>query len=210
MDNKFFYGKVSDNKDPDELNRVRVTILGEQKFVSNWLPVISPSAGADTGLSLLPDVDDEVLIVSMSGNKSRMAVLGSSWFNDGTPPVTGENSDADLNADGKNSLKFLKSRSGNMIIFDETEGAEKFQIITGDGKTRFEFDTAGEIGNLTSEQDVMIGAKGSLTLKAESISIQSEKSIEISGEEYTVSAKKAADITSDKDMTVKGSGIALN
>ncbi len=188
---------MSDNKDPDELNRVRVTILGEQEAVSNWLPVISPSAGSDTGVSMLPDVDDEVLIVSMSGNNLKMAVLGSSWFADGTPPVTGENSDADLNGDGKNSLKFMKSR-------------EKLQFITGDGKTRFEFDTAGEIGNLTSEQDVMIGAKGSLTLKAESISIQSEKSIEISGEEYAVSAKKAADITSDKDMTMKGSGIALN
>ena len=201
---------MSDNKDPDELNRVCVTICGEQESVSSWLPVISPSAGADAGVSLLPDVDDEVLIVSMSGNNLKMAVLGSSWVADGTPPVTGENSDADLNGDGKNSLKFMKSRSGHMIIFDDTEGAEKFQIITGDGKTRFEFDTAGEIGNLTSEQDVMIGAKGSLTLKAESISIQSEKSIEISGEEYAVSAKKAADITSDKDMTMKGSGIALN
>ncbi len=199
----FFFAKVCDNKDPDELNRVRVTILGEQETVSNWLPVISPSAGADA-------VDDEVMIVSMTGDNSRMAVLGSSWFTDGNPPVTDENSDADLNADGKNSLKFLKSRSGNMIIFDDTEGAEKFQIISGDGKTRFEFDTAGETGNLTSEQDVMIGAKGSLTLKAESISIQSEKSIEISGEAYTVSAKKAADITADKDLTVKGSGIALN
>ncbi len=131
-------------------------------------------------------------------------------FADGTPPVTGENSDADLNGDGKNSLKFMKSRSGHMIIFDDTEGAEKFQIISGDGKTRFEFDIAEEIGNLTSEADVMIGAKGSLTLKAESISIQSEKSIEISGEEYKFSAKKAADITADKDLSVKGSGIALN
>ena len=188
-----------------------VTILGEKgETVSNWIPVISLSTGADAGISMLPEVDDEVMIVSMTGDNSRMAVLGSSWFTDGNPPVTDENSDADLNADGKNSLKFLKSRSGNMIIFDDTEGAEKFQIITGDGKTRFEFDTAGEIGNLMSEQDVMIGAKGSLTLKAESISIQSEKSIEISGEAYTASAKKAADITADKDLTVKGSGIALN
>ncbi len=207
----FFFAKVCDNKDPDELNRVCVTILGEKgETVSNWIPVISLSTGADAGISMLPEVDDEVMIVSMTGDNSRMAVLGSSWFTDGNPPVTDENSDADLNADGKNSLKFLKSRSGNMIIFDDTEGAEKFQIITGDGKTRFEFDTAGEIGNLMSEQDVMIGAKGSLTLKAESISIQSEKSIEISGEAYTASAKKAADITADKDLTVKGSGIALN
>ncbi len=76
MNNMFFYAKVSDNKDPDELNRVRVTILGEQEAVSNWLPVVSPSAGFDAGVSMLPDIGDEVLVVSMSGSKSRTAVLG--------------------------------------------------------------------------------------------------------------------------------------
>jgi uncharacterized protein involved in type VI secretion and phage assembly len=210
MNNEFFYGKVSDNKDPDELNRVKVTILGKEESVSDWLPVVTPLAGPDNGISILPEVDDIVVVVAMEGSNIKKAVLGSIWFNNAAPPETGENSDGDLNGDGTNSLKFLKSRSGHMIIFDDTDGAEKFQIISSDGKSRFEFDVAGELGNLTSEVDVVISAKGTLTLMAESITIQSEKVIEISGDEYAASAKSAMEITADKDITIKGSGIALN
>jgi uncharacterized protein involved in type VI secretion and phage assembly len=207
---QFFYGKVSDNKDPDSLNRVRVTILGETESVSDWIPVVTPFAGLDSGMSVLPEIDDMVLIAAIDGENNKKAVIGSVWFSGGEPPVTGENSDADLNQNGKNSLKFIKSRSGNMIIFDDTEGDEKIQIISSDGKSRFEFLNADEMINLETENDITISAKGIVSIQAEEIEIISEKQINVSGEEIQVSAKKAMDIVSDKEMTIKGSGIALN
>jgi uncharacterized protein involved in type VI secretion and phage assembly len=210
MFTKYFYGKVSDNKDPDSLNRVKVTILGEKETVSDWLPVITPLAGADCGISILPEVDDMVLIVSLDGNNIKKAVIGSVWFSGSEAPVTNENTDADLNQDGKNSLKFFKSKSGSMFIFDDTEGEEKIQIISSDGKSRFEFLNADEIINLETEADISIGAKGIVSIQAEEIEITSEKQINVSGEEMQFSAKKTMDISSDKDISIKGSGIALN
>jgi uncharacterized protein involved in type VI secretion and phage assembly len=210
MFTKYQYGKVSDNKDPDSLNRVKVAIIGEEEMVSDWLPVITPLAGPDNGISILPEVDDMVMVVAADDSNIKKAVLASSWFIDAAPPETGENSDADLNGDGNNSLKFIKSKSGSMIIFDDTEGEEKIQMISSDGKSRFEFLNADELVNLETELDITIGAKGIVSIQAEEIEMTSEKQINLSGEEVQVSAKKTMDITADKDMTIKGSGIALN
>lgn len=210
MFTKYFYGKVTDNQDPDSLNRVKVTILGEKETVSNWLPVIMPFAGPDNGVSILPEVDDMVMVVAMDGGNNKKAVIGPTWFSGGEPPVTDENTGADLNQDGNNNLKFFKSRSGNMVILDDTDGEEKIQIISSDGKSRFEFLNADEIVNLETELDLTIGAKGVVSIQAEEIDITSDKQINLSGEEVQVSAKKAMDIKADKDITIKGSGIALN
>jgi uncharacterized protein involved in type VI secretion and phage assembly len=210
MFTKFFYGKVTDNKDPDKLNRVKVSILGEEESISDWLPVVTPLAGSNNGISILPELDDMVIVLSMDGSNIKKAVIGSVWFSGNEPPVTNENTDADLNQNGENNITFIKSRSGNMIIFDDTEDDEKIQIISSDGKSRFEFLNNDEKINVETENDIVIGAKGIVSIQAEEINMISEKQINISGEEVQVSAKKKMDIISDKDMTIKGSSITLN
>jgi uncharacterized protein involved in type VI secretion and phage assembly len=210
MFTKFFYGKVSDNKDPDSLHRVKVTIMGEEESVSDWIPVIAPLAGSDYGISVLPEIDDMVCVISMDGDNNKKAVIGSIWFNGKEAPITNENSSADLNQDGKNSLKFIKSRSGSMIIFDDTEGEEKIQIILSDGKSRFEFLNADEMINLETENDIVIGAKGIVSIQAEEIEMISKKQISFNAEDVHVSAAKNMHINADKEITMKGASIALN
>jgi hypothetical protein len=41
----FFWGKVTDNVDPDGLNRVRVSKLAEEESVTDWVSVITPHGG---------------------------------------------------------------------------------------------------------------------------------------------------------------------
>lgn len=205
-----YYAKVSDNKDPDSLNRIRVALQGEEESVSDWIPVITPYAGSECGLSFLPEIDDEVLIVALDGHNADKVAIGSPWTANAKPPKTGENGDADLNGDGKNSLHFLKSRSGSMFIFDDTDGKEKIQLISSDNKSRLEFNVPDKLVNLKTENDLTIGAKGLITIKAEEISITSKKQMNVSGDEIQVKAKKTLSITADQDITLKGSGIALN
>jgi phage baseplate assembly protein gpV len=206
----YYWAKVTDNADPDKLNRVKVVKKGEDESVADWIPVLTPYGSSDVGLSFLPDVDAQVLVVSLGPTDAQKAVIGSVWSNDAPPPESGENSSADFNDDGENSLKFFKSRAGNMLIFDDTKDAEKLQLIFAKNKSRLEFSEADELISLDTEQDIIIGAKGVVSIKAEEVEITSEKQVNISADEYQVSAKKDLEIKTDKDMSVKGSGISLN
>jgi uncharacterized protein involved in type VI secretion and phage assembly len=205
-----YFAKVTDNKDPDGLNRVRVARTGDGDSVTDWIPVITPWAGSGAGLSALPEPGSQVLVVSLDSREIKKAVLGGLWSAAAPPPETRENPEADLNQDGKNSLRFIKSRAGSMIIFDDTEGAEKIQIISAGGKSRLEFLTAGEILSLETDTDITIGAKGSLAIQAEEIEISGAKAVSLRAEEIMIAAKKNLEAAADRDMTLKGSSISLN
>jgi phage baseplate assembly protein gpV len=201
---------VTDNADPDALHRVQIAKIGEEDGTTDWIPVITPYSGSEAGSSLLPDVDDQVLVVSFDSKGIKKAVIGSIWSNEANPPKTEENSGADLNADGENSLRFFKSRAGSLFIFDDTEGAEKIQLISSDGKSRLEISVADELLSLTTDNDLTMGAKGAISIQAEELSIELEKQVDVSMEEYQVSSEKAFDMEADKDMGFTGSGISLN
>jgi len=206
----FYWAKVTDNADPDKLNRVKVAKKGEEENVAEWIPFLTPYGGSDTGLSFLPDVDDQVLVISVGIKDGQKVVIGSVWSNEMSPPESEENSAADFNDDGENSLKFIKSRAGGMLIFDDTKDAEKIQLISAGKKSRFEINEPDELVALNTEHDINITAKGAVSIKAEEISVTSEKQMNISADEYQLDAKKGLDIKSDKDITIKGSGISLN
>jgi phage baseplate assembly protein gpV len=206
----YFLGTVTDNADPDGLHRIRVTRSGEDGTVTDWIPVASSYTGEEAGLSLLPDVGDQILVVSLDQMNVKKTAIGGLWYNGAEPPETGENTDADLNQDGKNALGFFKSRAGHMFILDDTEGQEKIQIIASDNKSRLEFNLPEELVSLDTEHDLSLGAKKGLNIQAEEIEIQAEKQLALSGEEYQIAAKKALEIKADKDVSVEGTGLALN
>jgi uncharacterized protein involved in type VI secretion and phage assembly len=206
----FYWATVTDNADPDGLFRVKVVKEGEEESVADWVPVLTPYGSSDTGLNFLPDVDDQVLVIALGTVDVRKAVIGSVWSDEVPPPQTGENTSADLNGDGENALRFFRSRTGNQLIFDDTEDAEKIQLISADGESRLEISVPDELFSLDTSKDLSIGAKGTITINAEEIDISSEKQFNISADECQVDAKKGLNISTDKDMSIKGSGIALN
>ena len=212
MQGSYFYiAKVTDNQDEDGLNRIKVTTQYKEEAVSYWLPYLSASAGNGVGFSSLPDIDDQVLVLAMGDSRETQIVIGSFWNENCPPPKTEENTDADLNGDGKNSLNFIKSKSGNMIILDDSEGKEKIQLIASGGETRIEFDLENELINMETDKDISVSAKGNISIQTEEdIEIKSKKSLNIETEDFTVKANKEINIEASKDMTIKGSGIALN
>ena len=206
----YFFATVTDTQDPDSLGRVRVTRAGDEEGVTDWIPVVTPLAGNGTGFFMLPPVGSQVLVLTLDGCEERKVVVGGLWGEEAMPPVTGENSEADLNKDGKNSLCFFRSRAGSMFIFDDTEGAEKIQIIAPGGASRLEFLPAEEKVSLQAEGELAITAKGALRFTASEIEIECEKDLRANGGEIAVTAKKNCEISADKDLSVKGSSIALN
>lgn len=209
--NEFIFGTVSDNADPDGMGRVKVTyqIEGEEKD-TNWFPCLSLYATNESGAFFLPEIGDQVVLAFMTGSHEKGFIMGSLWHQENTPPVTEENTASDLNDDGENNLQFIKSRSGNMLIFDDKSGEEKVQLIASGGATRVEFLLADEEVNMETDVDLRITAKGKIMIEAEEGELSFSKGLNIEGKGIIMDSSDTLDVTASGNMGIEGSSVKLN
>lgn len=167
-----FVGIVTNNQDPGNPGRVKVRYPwlsdGEE---SAWARVATPMAGADRGLYLLPEVDDEVLVAFEHGDIRFPYVLGALWNGRDMAPAANE--------DGKNNVRMLRSRSGHVIRLDDTDGKEKIEIVDKTGKNSIVLDTAGNTITLAAGGDITIQAGGKLTLSGKGVELASTGEIKV-------------------------------
>ena len=69
-------GVVIDITDPLHLGRVRVQLPAYSNTETEWLGVLSAGAGKGKGLTILPDIDDQVLVMLPHGDPAYGVVLG--------------------------------------------------------------------------------------------------------------------------------------
>jgi uncharacterized protein involved in type VI secretion and phage assembly len=190
-------GLVIDNKDPQALGRVRLKLpaLSDDE-IGHWARIAVLMAGADRGTVFLPEVGDEVLVAFEHGDIARPYVLGGLWNGQDKPPET--------NADGKNNLRLVKSRSGHLIRLDDSDGAEKIEIVDKSGGNRITIDTANNAITITSAADVTIDApQGTLKLSAQTIEIASSANTE-------VKAQGNLTLEASGNTTLKGAMVNIN
>lgn len=216
MNNYYFsgpvLGTVTDNQDPDNLARVKVMvfILGNS-VITDWIPVMSLYASSDCGAFFLPEVNDQVVVAFLGDNPDSGVVLGSIWNIALLPPSTGENFQADFNMNGENSLHFIKSRSGHMIIMDDSSGAEKLQIISADGGTRFEFLAKSKKLSLKTDKGFVLSAKGGMSIKAKECKFKIDKGLKIEANGIVMeSTGKDLKIKASSAVSLEGGQIKLN
>jgi uncharacterized protein involved in type VI secretion and phage assembly len=206
------YGIITDNQDPDKLGRVKVKLeIYGKDIETNWIPVLSLYGSAECGAFFLPEIDDQVVVAFMNDNPEQGIVLGSAWSENAKPPETEENSGSDLNKDGDNNLKFIKSRSGNQIILDDKDGEEKIQIIASDGKTRFEFLAKDKKINIETDQDLRISAKKKLSIEADEAEFKIKKGLKVEADKISLkSQSKDIEAIAQQNMSIEGSSVKLN
>jgi uncharacterized protein involved in type VI secretion and phage assembly len=168
-ENGILIGTVMDLDDPEKIGRVKVRLAQYNDVESYWARLVTPMAGKGRGLFLRPEVGDEVLIAFENGDPRRVYVLGSLWSKVDTPPPD----------DGKptdNNWRFFVSRSGHILKFDDTDGAEKIELIDKAGALKIVIDAAGEKIQITCDKgDIEVKApSGSLTIEAKTIEIKAK------------------------------------
>ena len=156
--NGVVWGVVSDNKHPEGHFKVKCKLPwilstdsgDDTDFLTSWAKVASPMAGGGRGFYCLPEVGDEVVIAFIHGNIRQPVVLGCVW-NDTDKAPHGDAAPADSedpmgnalgiadaatdSTDEKNNARFLISRSGSVMMFDDTDGKEKIVFKTAGGST---------------------------------------------------------------------------
>ena len=78
-------GLVTQVNDPENLGRVRVRLSAYEDLDTEWMQVLSAGAGGGKGLTMLPNVDDQVLVLFSLGDPGQGVVLGGLYGMQGSP-----------------------------------------------------------------------------------------------------------------------------
>lgn len=203
-------GLVVDNKDPDNLARIKVQYpVLNSNFESNWVRMVMFMAGKNRGGYFLPEVGDEVLVAFMFGNINTPFVLGALYNGIDTPPQN--------NADGENNIREIRSRSGHVIRFDDQSSAEKIEIIDKTGNNKIIIDSSSNSINIDSKQDISLSApEGKISLSAQNIELNGSSSVSAKGGQVKLNADSSLSTQSGSTTNIKAgatvsvSGVAIN
>jgi phage protein D/phage baseplate assembly protein gpV len=179
---------VTGNKDEERRGRIQVKVPALADKAEHWARLATLMAGPERGTFFLPEEGDEVLVAFEHGRPESLFVVGALW--------NGRDAQPDANTNGKNDLRFIKSRSGHLIRLDDSDGNERIEIVDSKGKNRVTLDTA--TGNVTVEsgKDLVLRApEGAIRLEA--------KSIETSSTSGTAVAAKGK-------LSLRGSTVDIN
>jgi uncharacterized protein involved in type VI secretion and phage assembly len=190
-------GIVTNNKDPDGLGRVKLTLPWiSDDAESNWARIAAPMAGKGRGCYFLPEVDDEVLVGFEHGSLDSPYVLGGLWNGKDKPPAT--------NQDGKNDVREIRSRSGHVIRLTDKNGDEQIEIVDKSTKNSIVISTKGNTITISADADIAIQSKnGKLKLSGKGVEITSQADVKIE-------ATQNIAVQASAQLNLKGQAVNIN
>lgn len=208
---------VTDNVDPENLGRVKVLYPWmSDEHNSWWARVISPGASPGAGLFMLPEINDEVMVVFEQGDFNRPYVLGGVWNGKHKIPKPG----LDSGSNDKAKVRTWFSHTGHQItVHDNPE--KKIEVLTAGGHTfilddknkKIELVSTGGHKLLLDDQgkSVELTSKGTLKIMSDlPMTIESSKTLDIKSQMTMTLQSKVIDIKADTALTVKGTPVQIN
>ena len=179
-------GLVTNNSDPQNLGRVRVSYPALGSDVEGaWARVATPSAGNERGLLMLPVVGEEVLIGFEHGDTTRPYVLGSLFNGQATP---GDD--------------LLHGEDGSFVVkSDQQIYMESKDTCTIKSGAKLEVQAADNVEE-TYQQDWTAQINGSATLKA-------SQPFEIDGQNVTINGQSQVSIQGNTSLTISCGGAQI-
>jgi uncharacterized protein involved in type VI secretion and phage assembly len=187
---------VTQNKDPEGLGRVKVKFpWRENEDETHWARIAVPMAGSGRGTWFLPEIGDEVLVGFDAQRVEHPYVLGCLWNGKDKPPQN--------NADGRNDLRVIHSRSGHEIVFDD--GAQgRIDIHLNDDRRRVRLDQNGiEISDDSGNSIAITSTPGNIAIK-------SNVSVSIESTTVEIKAKASMTLQASGTLTIKGALVMIN
>lgn len=192
-------GVVTNNEDPEKLGRVRLKFpWRDDTDESYWARIATPMAGDDRGTYFLPERGDEVLVAFDNGDIHYPYVIGALWNGVDKPPED--------NADGKNDVRKIRSRSGHEIVLDDSDTEGKVEITTNGGHSVVLDDSSG--GGISIEDSG--GNVIELDSSGGALNLSSTGTLSIEAPMIELKADGNATIESSGALTLKGAIVKIN
>lgn len=165
---------VTDLVDPDKLGRIELKFpwLGTAgENVRAWSTLLSPYADKDQGFQVLPEVDSQVVVAFEAGSLERPYIVGACWNGVAAMPES---------AAAPNNKRVIKTRSGSILEFDDTEGTPKITLQTNGGHKLVLDDGAMEVTlqhsngcliKMNAGGQVQITANSTVEVKASAVNV---------------------------------------
>jgi uncharacterized protein involved in type VI secretion and phage assembly len=188
--NSIVVGVVTRLDDEDRIGRVKVRYPTMEDQESHWARMATLMAGPGRGAFFKPEPGDEVLCAFEHNDPRRPYILGGLWSRTDAPPED----DGDQE---RNNWRFIRSRSGHVIKLDDTDGAEKIELIDKDDKHVIAVDSAGDrIRVVCDSGDVEVTANsGKVTVNAATVEISASGDLILSaGGTLTIKGATAVNI----------------
>jgi uncharacterized protein involved in type VI secretion and phage assembly len=216
-----YYGQVTQNKDEDKLARIKVKfpwMPNADQDQSHWAKIVVPMEGHEYGTYTVPEIDDIVMVMFMAGDIRFPVIVGGAWSKTDTPPETNE--------DGKNDFRFIKSRSGRRLLYDDASGSIKvvltdknnqcyvgcgtFKEASSQSPNKIELKTPG--GQKGVAVTSLKGAvnihcpKGKLSVQGMNLEMNTDQAFELkAGGELTIEGGTQLSVSSTSDGKFEGS-----
>ncbi|HET9623728.1 MAG TPA: phage baseplate assembly protein V, partial [Kofleriaceae bacterium] len=196
---------VVDNKDGGENPGYRIKVklpwLNDQESTF-WARIAVPMAGAQRGTYVLPEIDDQVLVVFEHGDINRPIIIGAIWSNKHQPVET--------NQTGKNNTKLIKSRTGHRVVFDDKQGAEKISIVDKTKKNKIVFDSANKLFKIESDGEIEIIAKNNVIMHSNALKVGTSEAITGKGQSLLTHSQKTFSLKATSSITIGGGSTMIN
>lgn len=192
---------VTDNNDPENMGRVKLKFPWyDDQVESWWARVAMPGAGPDRGFFVLPEVNDEVLVVFEHGDMNRPYVLGGLYSSTNAPPLKS----SQAVESGKVVDRMFKTTDGHVMQFTEKSGQKSILIKDSQDKMSVTMDGTNSKMQTKSQGQYVVEAQQAITIKSASATV----TIEATGD---IKIKSNANITveSAAQLEVKGSMVTV-
>ncbi len=225
-------GVVSNNKDPDDLGRVKVEFSAlKGNIESTWARVVTLGAGAQRGVVFQPEVKDEVLLGFEYGDTRRPVVIGGLYSKvKGLPEAT------KIVANDEVAYRRITSRKNHVLEFADGSaatdqhillklgtaqhklrlGADAFDIEVASGKpvsikagsASFEISAAGDV--TIQGKNVKIKADAEVTIEGINVTAKGSAKTAVQGATVEVKANAMASVESSGPLMLKGALVKVN
>ncbi len=204
---------VTDNADPENMGRVKVKYPWlSDNDTSDWARVVSIGASNERGIMFTPEVNDEVLIGFEAGDINHPYVLGGLWNGKDNPSLPS----SEAVKGGNVVQRIIKSRTGHVIILDDSDDKPGIYIRDKTGNNIVEIDSTNNAMKIHIDGDTEIIAKGNLKLESQQeilikaamgLKMDGGPSAELKAVNTNVKADAALDLSGQATAKLHSSGM---